>query len=101
MASTKAALVTGAATGIGRAAALALARAGYDVGVNYSSSEAAARDTVSQAERAGSRTLLLKCDVSDEAESSGDVASRGKCESLGRFAGSPLSPASFATRFSA
>ena len=67
MASTKAALVTGAATGIGRAAALALARAGYDVGVNYSSSEAAARDTVSQAERAGSRTLLLKCDVSDEA----------------------------------
>ena len=32
----KAALVTGSATGIGRAAAIALARAGYDVAINYS-----------------------------------------------------------------
>ena len=31
----RAALVTGAASGIGRAAALALARAGYDVAINY------------------------------------------------------------------
>ena len=42
MAVKKSALVTGAATGIGRAAVLALARAGYDVAVNYASSEAAA-----------------------------------------------------------
>src|SRR5258706_391033 len=40
--SKKAALVTGAATGIGKSAVLALARAGYDVGINYSSSEKAA-----------------------------------------------------------
>ena len=62
----KSALVTGAATGIGRSAVLALARAGYDVALNYSSSEAAARETAAQARDAGARTLLVRCDVSDE-----------------------------------
>ena len=62
----KAALVTGAATGIGRSAALALARAGYDVALNYSSSEAAARQTAADARKAGAKTLLVRCDVSDE-----------------------------------
>ena len=66
MASRKAALVTGAATGIGRAAALALARAGYDVCINYGSSEAAARETAKEAEKAGAKTLLIRCDVSNE-----------------------------------
>jgi len=66
MASRKAALVTGAATGIGRSAVLALARAGYDVIVNYSSSEKAARDTAAQAEKLGAKTLVVKCDVADE-----------------------------------
>ena len=66
MPSRKVALVTGAATGIGAAAVLALARAGYDVALNYSSSEAAARQTASQAEKAGAKTLLVKCDVADE-----------------------------------
>ncbi len=63
----KAALVTGAASGIGRAAVLALARAGFDVGINYSSSAAAARATAADAEKLGAKILLLKCDVSDEA----------------------------------
>ncbi|OGA69690.1 MAG: short-chain dehydrogenase [Betaproteobacteria bacterium RIFCSPLOWO2_12_FULL_65_14] len=67
MSSRKAALVTGAATGIGRSALLALARAGYDVALNYSSSEAAARETAADAEKLGARTLLVRCDVSDEA----------------------------------
>ena len=66
MASTKAALVTGAASGIGRAAALALARSGYDVAINYSASEKAARQTVAEAQKAGVSTLLAQCDVSDE-----------------------------------
>lgn len=61
-----AALVTGAATGIGRSAVVALARAGYDVAINYSQSEAAAKETAAQAEAAGAATLLLRCDVSDE-----------------------------------
>src|SRR4029453_6118308 len=63
----RAALITGAATGIGRSAAPALARAGFDVGINYHSSSEAARATASEAEKLGARTLLLKCDVSDEA----------------------------------
>ena len=65
--SRKAALVTGAATGIGRSAVLALARAGYDVAINYSSSEKAARETAAAAEKLGAKTLVVRCDVSDEA----------------------------------
>ncbi len=59
-------LVTGSATGIGRSAVLALARAGFDVVVNYSRSEAAARQTAGEAEAAGARVLLCRCDVSDD-----------------------------------
>jgi 3-oxoacyl-[acyl-carrier protein] reductase len=61
------ALVTGSATGIGRAEAIALAKAGYDVVINYSRSEAAARKTAEACAAAGAQTLLVKCDVADEA----------------------------------
>lgn len=60
------ALVTGAATGIGRAAAVALAAAGYDVAINYSRSEKEANETAQQAQAKGAKTLLVKCDVSDD-----------------------------------
>jgi 3-oxoacyl-[acyl-carrier protein] reductase len=62
-----AALVTGAATGIGRSAAIALAKNGYDVVVNYSRSEDAAKVTAREAEAAGARALLYRADVSDDA----------------------------------
>jgi 3-oxoacyl-[acyl-carrier protein] reductase len=62
------ALVTGAATGIGRSATLALARAGYDVVLNYSRSEQAARATAAEAQAAGARTLVFRADVSEDAE---------------------------------
>ena len=61
-----AALVTGAATGIGRSAAIALAKNGYDVVVNFSRSEDAAKITANEAETAGARTLLYRADVSDD-----------------------------------
>jgi 3-oxoacyl-[acyl-carrier protein] reductase len=61
-----AALITGAATGIGRSAAVALAEAGYDVAINYSRSEQAARETAAQAQSKGAKTLLFQCDVSDD-----------------------------------
>jgi 3-oxoacyl-[acyl-carrier protein] reductase len=64
--SRKTALVTGAASGIGRSAVIALARAGYDVAINYSRSEAAAREVAAEAEKAGVKTLLCKCDVADD-----------------------------------
>ena len=67
MASTQAALVTGGATGIGRAAVLALAQAGYDVAINYASSASAARDIARRVEACGVHALLIQCDVSDEA----------------------------------
>jgi 3-oxoacyl-[acyl-carrier protein] reductase len=60
------ALVTGAGTGIGRSAVLALARSGYDLVVNFNRSEEAARATARDAEAAGARTLLFRCDVSDD-----------------------------------
>jgi 3-oxoacyl-[acyl-carrier protein] reductase len=61
------ALVTGAATGIGRSAAIALAKNGYDVVINYSRSEDGAKITAQDAETAGAKTLLHRCDVSDDA----------------------------------
>jgi 3-oxoacyl-[acyl-carrier protein] reductase len=60
-------LVTGAATGIGRCAAVALARAGFDVAINYSRSAAQARETEARVLQGGVQALLVKCDVSDEA----------------------------------
>lgn len=64
--SKPAALVTGASTGIGRSAAIALAKSGYNVAVNYSRSEDAAKITAREAEKAGAKTLLHRCDVSDD-----------------------------------
>ena len=62
-----AALVTGAATGIGRSAAAALAKNGYNVVVNFSRSEEAAKATAGTCEASGARALLYRCDVSDDA----------------------------------
>jgi 3-oxoacyl-[acyl-carrier protein] reductase len=63
----KTALVTGASNGIGRSAALALARAGYDVAINYRSDDAGAKRAAAEAERLGAAVLLCKGDVSDDA----------------------------------
>jgi 3-oxoacyl-[acyl-carrier protein] reductase len=62
----KAALITGAANGIGAAAAIALAKAGYDVAINYSRSDDQAKAVEAEAKKAGAKTLLVKTDVSDD-----------------------------------
>lgn len=67
MSQRKKALVTGGATGIGRSAVLALAKAGYDVAINYASSAKAAQTTAKEVEALGAKALLVQCDVSDEA----------------------------------
>jgi 3-oxoacyl-[acyl-carrier protein] reductase len=61
------ALVTGAATGIGRSTAVALAKHGYNIVINYSKSDDAAKITARHAGEAGAKTLLHRCDVSDDA----------------------------------
>jgi NAD(P)-dependent dehydrogenase (short-subunit alcohol dehydrogenase family) len=62
------ALVTGAARRLGRAIALALARAGWDVGVHYRDSLDDARHTVAQIEALGRRAVALHARLEDEAE---------------------------------
>jgi 3-oxoacyl-[acyl-carrier protein] reductase len=64
----KHALVTGGATGIGRAAVLHLARAGFDVALNYRSSADAARAVAAEAEGAGAKVLLVPGDVAEDME---------------------------------
>ncbi len=58
--SKKAALVTGAATGIGREVAIRLARAGLAVGINFSKSEEEAKETLAIIQSEGGEGLLLK-----------------------------------------
>ena len=72
-----AALVTGSASGIGRAAALRLARAGYDVAINYRRSEDDARRTMAELEALGGRYLALRADVSDDAAVAAMVEAAG------------------------
>lgn len=64
----KTAIVTGSAVGVGRAAALDLAKRGANVVVNYSRSEDDARATVRLVEEAGAQALLVRADVSKDAE---------------------------------
>ncbi|MFE6871746.1 SDR family oxidoreductase [Kitasatospora sp. NPDC057692] len=59
------AVVTGASSGIGRATAIALARAGHTVAIGYRTDRDAARRTAAQAELAGARTVLLPLDLAD------------------------------------
>ncbi len=66
MTTRKKALVTGGATGIGRSAVLALARAGFDVAINYGSSAKAAEAVAHEAQALGAATMTLQCDVSDD-----------------------------------
>ena len=61
--SGRAALVTGAGRGIGRAIATALADDGWDVGVNYCQSEGPAREVCDLISAAGRTSLPLKADV--------------------------------------
>jgi 3-oxoacyl-[acyl-carrier protein] reductase len=68
MSGRKAAIVTGSGTGTGAATALLLAQRGYDVLINYSRSEQEALQTQAACKQAGADTLLLRGDVSVDAE---------------------------------
>jgi glucose 1-dehydrogenase len=62
------ALVTGANSGIGRAVALGLAKAGADVVVNYVADPTAAEEVANEIVQLGRRAIALKADVSKEDE---------------------------------
>lgn len=62
----KAALITGADSGIGRAVAIAFAREGADVAISYLSETDDAQETASWVEKAGRKCLLLPGDITDE-----------------------------------
>lgn len=63
---SSAALVTGGESGIGKACAIALGKAGYPVMLTYFSDEAAALSVVAQIEMEGGQALAKRCDVADE-----------------------------------
>ncbi|HVP66355.1 MAG TPA: 3-oxoacyl-[acyl-carrier-protein] reductase [Anaeromyxobacteraceae bacterium] len=70
----KTALVTGASRGIGRATAIALARGGAAVAVNYAGNEKAAEDTLAHCRQAGAADArLFRFDVADAAACSAAV----------------------------
>ncbi len=70
----KTALITGGATGMGRAIALRLAKEGVDVAINYSRSEKEAIETKSEVEALGVKSIICKADVADDKQVRGMVS---------------------------
>src|SRR5262245_60400509 len=70
----KTAIVTGASAGIGRATALALAREGADVAINYLTYPEAAAELAQQVRSLGRRALLFPLDVADQEAIEGMIA---------------------------
>jgi NAD(P)-dependent dehydrogenase (short-subunit alcohol dehydrogenase family) len=61
------AIVTGSDSGIGRATAVALAQAGYDVAITWRSDESGAQATARQVREAGRRAHVARLDLGDPA----------------------------------
>ena len=61
------AVVTGGSRGIGRAVCIRLAKAGYDIALNYAGNAAAAEETAGVCREAGAAVLTVQADVSDPA----------------------------------
>lgn len=81
--SGKAAIVTGATRGIGRAIALELARHGADVAFNYAKSAEAAETLKAEIEAMNVRALATQCDVANT-EAAAEMVKQTK-EAFGRI----------------
>nr|WP_325184721.1 3-oxoacyl-ACP reductase FabG [uncultured Oscillibacter sp.] len=77
----RSALVTGSSRGIGRATALALAREGWPVCVNYLQHKEAAEEVVSTLRAEGRRAMAFQADVADRAAV--EEMARAAAETLG------------------
>lgn len=80
MSDRKVALVTGGSRGIGRGCALELARAGYDIAINFAGNEEAANKTVEDIKALGVDAEAFKFDVSDK-----DAADSGVAKVIEKF----------------
>ena len=81
MTERKVALITGASRGIGKACAIELAKAGYDIAVNYAGNIEAANKTIEELKALGVDAQAFKFDVSNQEE-----AAKGVEEVLAKFA---------------
>jgi 3-oxoacyl-[acyl-carrier protein] reductase len=79
----KVALVTGSSRGIGREIALALAREGADIVVNYSRNKDAALDTAETIKALGRRAIVVQASVSERSQVEGLF--RAALEAFGRL----------------
>ena len=63
----KVALVTGSSRGIGRGIAIAFAKAGADVVINYAGSAGAAEEAVAEIQAHGQKAIAIQADCGDKA----------------------------------
>ena len=66
MSENKVALITGASRGIGRACAIELAKAGYDVAISYAGNDEAANKTIEDLKSFGAKAKAYKFNVADK-----------------------------------
>ena len=78
-----AAIVTASDSGIGKATAVALAEAGYDVGITWHSDEEGAAAAAKEVEAAGARAVVRRLDLGDA--SSAAAVIDGLADDLGRL----------------
>ncbi len=85
---TRRVLVTGASRGIGRGIVRCLARAGFDLVLNYRSDKVAAEEALAEVSALGARACLLPFDVGDRLAAAEALA--GELEERGPFYGAVL-----------